>query len=336
MRENDSEHGGGAAKNRIFREKLTLKPGDYLFYYRTDDSHSYKEWNSNPPYDPNFWGLTVWPADRKDAKSFITKYTEKKQKPIVGITAVGDFAYIEKGLLIHEPSKIRIYAVGEGRDGEMFDYGWISDAESGDIVWKMSYRKTRHAGGADKNRCFDGVIELDEGRYLVHYQSDDSHSYEEWNSDKPDEPVKWGISIYPVGKYTSAKPVRVSKLQPEGILASLVRVGDDERLRKQFTLEKTTRVRIYCIGEGDEDEMYDYGWLENMDTGERVWKMRYRNTRRAGGDEKNRLADTVITLDSGTYRVHFRSDDSHSFNRWNADPPRDERKWGITIYRIDK
>jgi len=335
MREGGSEHGGGAAKNLVSRERITLKPGDYLFYYRTDDSHSYEEWNSNPPYDPHFWGLTVWPADKKDASDYYTKYSEKRQKAIVDITRVGDFAYIEKGLLINKPSKIRIYALGEGDEDEMFDYGWISDADDGDIVWKMRYRKTRHAGGADKNRCFDGVIDLDEGRYLVHYQSDDSHSYEDWNSSKPDDPEKWGISIYPVGKFTHAEHVKLSKLEPKGVLASLVRVGDDERLRKQFSIDERTRVRIYCIGEGDEDELYDYGWLENMDTGERVWKMRYRNTKRAGGAEKNRTADTVLTLEPGTYRVHYRSDDSHSFNRWNSAEPRDERNWGITIYQLD-
>ena len=72
-----------------------------------------------------------------------------------------------------------------------------------------------------------------------------------------------------------------------------------------------------------------------MNSGERVWKMRYRNTKRAGGDDKNRTADTVITLEPGTYRVHYRSDGSHSFSRWNSDEPRDAKNWGITVYRLD-
>jgi len=334
MREPESDYAGGAVKNRLFRDEMTLPAGNYLVHFKTDDNHSYEEWNSNPPYDPFFWGITIQPLDNNFDRSVVRRYTEKKMKPIVSIIRVGDYAYLEKGLLINKTSKLRIFALGEGRDGEMFDYGWISNADNGKIVWKMRYKDTEHAGGADKNRLFDGVIELKAGRYIVHYQTDDSHSYEDWNMSPPDQPDKWGITIYPVGKKTYAQPLRRIRPKKKNILARLIRVGDDEHVRKQFELSHTTRIRIYCIGEGDWDEMYDYGWIENMDTGKKVWKMRYKNTRPAGGAEKNRLVDTIITLKAGTYRVHYRSDDSHSYHHWNEAPPHDKENWGITVYQL--
>ena len=336
MRVPESEDAGGAVKNRLFREKFKLEAGDYLFYYKSDNSHSYEEWNSNPPYDPFFWGMIVWPAGKGFNPESIKEYSEKKQRSLVSITRVEDYAYHEKRLKVNKPSKIRVFALGEGRDGRMFDYGWISDMANGDVVWKMKYQETEHAGGADKNRMYNGVIELDAGDYLVHYQTDDSHSYEDWNMKRPDEPEKWGITLYPVADKTHARLVEKKDMDEKNILARLVRVGDDERLRKQFKLQKRTTIRIFCLGEGDEDEMYDYGWLENMDTGERVWKMRYRNTRHAGGASKNRVEDRMLTLEPGTYRVHYRSDDSHSYRRWNQSPPRDERSWGITVYRLEE
>lgn len=336
MREADTEHAGGAEKNRMSHEKIHLKAGDYLVYFTLDDSHSPEEWNSNPPYDPFYWGITLRAADKDFEPSIVKKYVEAKVQPVVSIDRVGDYAYKEAGFKLTRDSRIRIYALGEGRDGEMFDYAWITSAKTGEIVWKMRYSKTRHAGGASKNRLFDGVIKLPAGEYIAYYQTDDSHSYEDWNSAAPDDAEMWGVTIYPVGKDNSIKALDITERKDGDILAKLVRIGDDERVRKQFTLDRKTRVRIYCIGEGEWDEMYDYGWIRNMDTDDTVWKMRYRKTEHAGGAKKNRVVDTIMTLDAGTYTVYYRSDGSHSFRDWNDSPPRDERNWGITIYKLDK
>ncbi|HDS01603.1 MAG TPA: hypothetical protein ENO07_06245 [candidate division Zixibacteria bacterium] len=80
-------------------------------------------------------------------------------------------------------------------NGRMYDYGWITDKNSGAVIWEMTYMKTEHAGGALKNRLYDGVIMLDKGTYEVYYVTDDSHSYAEWNDYAPPEPIDWGISL---------------------------------------------------------------------------------------------------------------------------------------------
>jgi hypothetical protein len=51
--------GGGADKNRRQEEEIELVPGTYVLHYVTDDSHSFEEWNANPPDQPHLWGVAV-------------------------------------------------------------------------------------------------------------------------------------------------------------------------------------------------------------------------------------------------------------------------------------
>src|SRR5512137_2823517 len=53
----------------------------------------------------------------------------------------------------------------------------------------------------------------------------------------------------------------------------------------------------------------------------------------AGGVGNNRQVNDQITLPAGTYRLHFRSDDAHSFGNW-IDLPPDTLFWGIALYAV--
>jgi hypothetical protein len=77
--------------------------------------------------------------------------------------------------------------------------------------------------------------------------------------------------------------------------------------------------------------MYDFGWIDNDETGQTEWEMTWRNTDPAGGADKNRKFEGTIVLDPGTYEVNYITDGSHSFNDWNASHPRDPKSWGITV-----
>jgi len=55
---------------------------------------------------------------------------------------------------------------------------------------------TVHAGGARKNRMIQTSILLDRGEYVLHYMTDDSHAYGDWNVDPPDDQEYYGITIY--------------------------------------------------------------------------------------------------------------------------------------------
>jgi hypothetical protein len=197
----------------------------------------------------------------------------------------------------------------------------------------MDYGITEDAGGASKNRMFDGVIALEQGSYIVNFTTDDSHSYRGWNAAEPNDPEAWGIKIYTIGTSDDEKYVKPYDPEKEkNILVQITRVRDNEHIRKEFTLDAAANLRIYALGEGDWDEMYDYAWIEDFYTGKVVWKMIHSETRRAGGDSKNRLFDGTIRLKAGKYIVHYQTDDSHAYGSWNASPPRDQANWGITIY----
>ena len=55
-----SRYGGGAEKNRVQIDIVTLEAGHYRIGYKSDDSHAYGDWNSTPPDFPEDWGLFLF------------------------------------------------------------------------------------------------------------------------------------------------------------------------------------------------------------------------------------------------------------------------------------
>jgi CubicO group peptidase (beta-lactamase class C family) len=146
-----------------------------------------------------------------------------------------------------------------------------------------------------------------------------------------------------VGRATDGAPLMkmygelYSKPMPEDlvklpVIAQIVQVLDNEDKSVAFNLASSQAVRIFAIGEGQPGEMFDYGWIEDLDKGSRVWEMQEAGTAHAGGAGKNRKVDVVITLPAGNYKLRYKSDDSHAFDHWNSLPP-DINFWGIAVYK---
>ena len=156
----------------------------------------YHSWNESPPLDEKDYGMTISVMDDKYKEGDVSEYSETKDKSILArIVRVGDDIHERKEFTLDKDGPVHVYAIGEGEHGEMFDYAYIESANSGQVVWEMTYRKTERAGGAHKNRLFDDDVYLQAGKYYVIYESDDSHSFKEWNSTPPDDPVNWGVTI---------------------------------------------------------------------------------------------------------------------------------------------
>ena len=329
-----SEAGGGPS-NRQAREQIHLDAGRYVAYFVSDDSHGPGKWNSMPPYDPDAWGLSLRIADRV-ARAGVHLF-EWQPVPvgqtIVSLIRIGDDQLRSQGFTLRRPLEVRIYALGEGISpgGELDDYAWIVDADSRRRVWTMSYTNTGPAGGAEKNRLFDGTLSLPAGSYLVYYRSDENHSYGDWNDAAPAEPEYWGVSLFPASGRLDSAVVRPYAPSTAGVIAAIVRVRSDRHSHRSFTLGQAAPVRIYAVGEGMNGDMVDYGWIENRETGKRVWEMTYGITTAAGGARKNRGFNGTITLPAGRYQVFFQSDGSHAYGDWNSDPPDDPEGWGITL-----
>jgi len=338
MKYRKTEHAGGAKKNRKFEGRLTLPAGDYMVHYVTDDSHSTEEWNQMPPYDPSHWGITIWAEDIGFDYTEIKSFNESDyKKPVVEITRMRNNRYESQGFQLRKKAKLHIFALGESSHSRrnLADYGWIIDATNRKTIWKMNYNDTEYAGGGKKNRVFDGFVTLPAGKYFACYRTDDSHAFRSWNVDAPWMPESWGITISCADKECEKNIQLFDELDDADVLVQMIRMRDDEKTYQRFELTIPTYVRIYAIGEGRSGKMFDYGWIENQG-GDKVWKMKYSNTKHAGGGTKNRIINEVIKLQPGKYSVYYRTDDSHSYQSWNTTPPDDAEHWGIMIIRQPK
>jgi len=197
MTSDNTGFGGGAAKNARFDGIVDLPAGNYVVYFRTDDSHSYRDWNAAPPFEKEQWGISLYGVGANFSDSDFEELDDFQPMGdvIVDLTAIGDDVKESRAFELDKTTGIRIMALGEGKGGKMFDYGWIRNDDNGEIVWEMTYRKTRHAGGAEKNRIAVANIVLEKGNYTALYVTDDSHSYEHFNASPPDDPERWGIII---------------------------------------------------------------------------------------------------------------------------------------------
>jgi hypothetical protein len=440
---------GGAMKNRCFHDEITLPPGEYILHYWTDDSHTFDAWNAPPPYDPYFYGVTLALAEPEDQSKVRPTDIEERKQVLVQITKAGNNANLSRPFELKRDVRAIVYSLGEGKKGILYDYGWIEKNKTGEKIWVMQEEETDHAGGAKKNRVFDGVLDLPRGEYLLRYKSDGSHSFRSWNAAPPSDSRHYGITLYTYGAEQNGDIVEVGPLKnlnpsgapgvpqffyqgdvhvfneqmhelnielaelykemaelqydyesemakhdrnnlddihelreeysedrkeltdeikklkkklaqnrnysvvvntpeappkssvpaPEGdnakYIVKLCMLPDNTRKVSTFSLDKPTRVRVYAAGEGVDGKMYDYGWIENKNTGQIIWEMTYRKTVHAGGASKNRMVNDIILLDKGTYEAHYVTDDSHSYNNWNAGAPADPQSWGIAIILED-
>ncbi|MCB0747299.1 MAG: hypothetical protein KDC90_07530, partial [Ignavibacteriae bacterium] len=253
---------------------------------------------------------------------------------IVSINRVKDNEDLEAGFSLKDKTTIRIYSIGEGSNESIIDLAWISDVKTNQIVWKASLDKSTHAGGGKKNYVINEKIELPKGSYQLHYSSDDSHSFEDWNVMPPNDPLFWGATIWAASEKDKNNVVQFKAEDVIKPMVELTKVGDSQYLSQGFKLLKSTEIKILCLGEGtDGDDLSDYGWIVNADTKELVWSMNNnKKLEHAGGAKKNRMVNETIILEKGNYIAYYSTDDSHSYEDWNASAPFDRTRWGLTIW----
>ncbi|UCG85766.1 MAG: hypothetical protein JSW71_17880 [Gemmatimonadota bacterium] len=192
----DTEHAGGAQKNRMVDEVVTLGPGNYMVYYVSDGSHSWDGWNASAPIKQEAWGISLLGADGTVDQTAVGAYEVSSDPAIVAqLIGIGDGERHSYRFSLDEETKVRVYALGEGDRSEMYDFAWIENAETGRAVWEMTFRTSQHAGGATKNRLFNDMIVLPAGQYILRYQSDGSHSADDWNSTPPNDPANYGVTL---------------------------------------------------------------------------------------------------------------------------------------------
>ena len=76
----------------------------------------------------------------------------------------------------------------------MFDNGHLEDA-AGNVLWRLEFNRSTHAGGALKNRRQEDTLRLPAGKYVLYFETDESHAAAHWDDLPPYEPFS-GIKIY--------------------------------------------------------------------------------------------------------------------------------------------
>ncbi len=279
------------------------------------------------------WGIELYLPSNAPSVSL---FSPPKDLPHLLFHAVklGENEHIRQAFTIAKPMAIRIYAIGERTSGsEPADYGWILDARTRRRVWDMNRMNLTPAGGSEKNVKFDDVVQFEPGEYILYYTTDDSHSFVDWNAAPPSDPYNYGVTLMATNEADKDNFALTTPSEDKTIIVQLIQVRNDETRSASFALKKEARLHIYAIGErgNSRRQMADYGWIINAKTREKVWTMDVDRTEHAGGAEKNRMVDEIITLPRGTYTAVYETDDSHAYNDWNASPPFDPEHYGLTI-----
>jgi hypothetical protein len=356
----DSDRIRGEKGLRSVEADETLRAGKYEVYYWCDEINTWGFNYSNDNDESGFFSgffrffdentndvdlkdsfekcnLAISVADGASGAG-ISTYEVSSGFPdaLISLTRLGDTENLTRGFQLTKPSTLRIYSVFEGPENyeSAVDVGWIADATDRKRVWELTTEDADWAGGGKKNRVYDQEIELPAGKYVLHFMTDDSHSYEDFNVTPPIDPINWGITILPGKSFDRSA---FQEFEPVGrgkALVNLTRVRDGDEVSQAFKLNKPSKIIVYAIGEYSQynREFVDYGWIESARTGEMVWTMSRANTTHAGGGHKNRMADEELSLPAGEYVVHFVTDDSHAYKSWNAGAPGDARNYGISIY----
>lgn len=334
-----------ARRSSRYRQRVRLAAGDYELHYAVrpglgeGDDDAVERFvdglfgASVPREDLAALGATVRGEGRPmDAAAFERARERHRRGLLADLAGLGDGVLESRGFTLAAPAEVEVYAVGELFEDWTSDVGWIVDADRRRVVWELTWENSEHAGGGDGNRTARARLRLPAGRYAATFVTDAGHSSAGWYNPPPHDPAFWGLTVRCVESCAGAAPADLEHLPRRLEVAAVTGLGDGERRELPFSLGAPARLWLYALGEGDGGEMVDRAWIEDAASGEPVWAMDYERTRPAGGAAKNRLADEVVELPAGRYLAVYETDGSHSSGGgWNAEPPAEPERWGLTI-----
>lgn len=263
-----------------------------------------------------------------------------KQKP--GIVYVGSRG---GGLNIFDPAKQTFEKVTFKAEEDMFGGSVRSVAEGADAtLWLGTWG--------------DGLIQLDRNyqeikRYKYIPESGTSISDNRVRVIKEDQKGRFwvgtndGLNIFNprTGQFQRIAS-KITRTYPKSVIDAVERltgqgqqigiieeVGDFQSHTLPLEIKNRGTYFVMSVGEGTNEGMVDYGWLENM-AKDTLWRFAgFDESYYAGGASKNRISIGEVFLEPGTYNLRYISDDSHSFNKWNAPAPEQTKLYGIVLVK---
>ncbi len=218
-------------------------------------------------------------------------------------------------------------------------YPWIVRKGDRMPIWRMDPAQGEVVKGTLLR--VDDTVRLDEGEYDLYYASYGTERYSRrggpflrlgghWTADSKNWQV--ALSVPPDAGLREISSDEVVQASTVGEVVWSSGPMEGRRMAEQLvSVSAPTPVSIYSIGEFCDGEACDWGWIEDLETGERVWQMSEDNTVFAGGSRSNRLFDGIVTLPPGNYKVAYRTDAGHAYNEWFGNPPFDPSGWGVRV-----
>jgi hypothetical protein len=105
---------------------------------------------------------------------------------------------------------------------------------------------------------------------------------------------------------------------------------NDSSVDTWLAVDSPTPIRVRAVAEIC-DPGCDEALIEDAVTGHTAWNLSAAESMPAGGSEKNRKFDGLVSLGAGIYRVQFVTNGSHAYGSWDANPPWDPEAWGMLI-----
>jgi len=314
---------------RRVEAKLAERPRGFLAAFGADERGLLRQWQRQV----GSYGMELYLPAGDPHEVVLFEAPLPWAHMAITLAATGDRGAWHQAFKVHRPVDLHVYAVGEGTQRRMSDYGWILDVRTRQRVWEMTPERSQFAGGGSRNRRQVETLQLPPGDYVATFVTDDNHSPADWTVAPPCDPGRYGLALsLPRPGDAGALSLRALP-EPGPVLAELVQVGNSQDRSAPFDLTGSTAVRIHALGEAGSHAMADTAWIEDA-SGKRVWELLKDQTHHAGGATKNRLADTRVTLPKGHYLLRVKTDDSHAFGAWNSSPPREPERYGATVYGV--
>ncbi len=223
-------------------------------------------------------------------------------------------------------------------------YPWILNRDTREVVWQMSpanvqVERTTLVHSATTLTLPAGTYDIFFTTYGNSRESRKKGNVitslfkTHWTSDSD----SWQLIMRLAGDADAASAVVSSDHQEdlaprgEGILWTSAPMPNYLKKQYVFTVDQPGTIRTYALGEICEREECDYGWVEEVFSGTRVWELTGLNSTAAGGMATNRMSNQDVELPPGMYRAVFRTDRRHAWGKWIANPPLDPAGWGMTL-----
>lgn len=334
------------------QDTLVLESGTYEVYFAafgatfsahrsSNDSFLSRVINTEQPWqsDQSNWKFIITPLGKDGDADYDVEYSDPEsiwsQNPGMFWTSGPVQSHESTSYLfeIERPMRVHIHAVGE-LDGQPNDYGWIEHVTTGRRYWQMAMENTEPAGGVSANRIFQGERVMGPGIYRAVFQTDATHAHHDWRGNPPYDVHAWGMALSASNPSERELITEFDPWEDRTPLMSINEVRDDMYLTTQLDVKRPLRVVVYAVGEIGSNK-YDYGWIVNNETGQRVWEMSREASQEAGGDDNNRVEVAFLDLRPGTYTVAYETDGSHAYGDWRNGEPTHPMRWGITLFPLE-